>query len=142
MGRFLSPKLKSLRVADIGVQFVGGAVTVDDKHDERMRRLAEFGVVEDTSAAPPAATVPEQTGAVGAEPEGDQSTGDQSDGDDTAELSPPAGNASRDDWAAFAAKIGLEVDASEKRDDIRTRVEALLAEDEDDEDDDESDDTE
>ncbi|WP_168428976.1 hypothetical protein [Microbacterium sp. K36] len=39
---------------------------------------------------------------------------------------PPAGNASRDEWVAFAKEIGITVDDSAKRDEIRAQVEQLL----------------
>ncbi|MEV8167343.1 hypothetical protein AB0O70_05405 [Microbacterium paraoxydans] len=39
---------------------------------------------------------------------------------------PPAGNASRDEWVAFAKEIGITVDDSMKRDEIRAQVEQLL----------------
>jgi len=47
--------------------------------------------------------------------------------DDSEELpEPPAGNASREEWAAFAKEIGISVDDSVKRDEIRAQVEQLL----------------
>ncbi len=44
--------------------------------------------------------------------------------EETPEL--PAGNASRDEWVAFAKEIGISVDDSVKRDEIRAQVEQLL----------------
>ena len=59
----------------------------------------------------------------------DESDGsDGSDGSDESDESvqPPAGNASRDEWAAFAAGLGIVVEDSTKRDEIRAQVEQLL----------------
>ena len=48
----------------------------------------------------------------------------------------PRGNASREEWAAYADSLGIEVSKSAKRDDIKNAVAFVLAEsDEDDEDD-------
>lgn len=58
-------------------------------------------------------------------------------GEEGTEPTPPAGNASREEWAAFAATLGITVEDSAKRDEIRALVEQLLDE-SDDEADDES----
>lgn len=49
------------------------------------------------------------------------------------ELAPPAGNASREEWAAFAAELGVDVPEGAKRDEIRDLVTRLLDDDSDDE---------
>lgn len=45
---------------------------------------------------------------------------DESDEDDLLER--PAGNASREDWAAYAAQEGVEIEADMKRDDIKAAI--------------------
>lgn len=50
---------------------------------------------------------------------------------DPAEVEAPAGNASREKWAAYAAHLGIEVADDATRNEIRDNVEQLLGEDED-----------
>jgi hypothetical protein len=60
-------------------------------------------------------------------------------GEEGAEPTPPAGNASREEWVAFAATLGITVEDSTKRDEIRALVEQLLDQNDDEDDsDDES----
>lgn len=47
---------------------------------------------------------------------------DDSDEDSDAPLERPAGNASREDWAAYAAQEGVELEPDMKRDDIKAAV--------------------
>ncbi|WP_431792733.1 hypothetical protein [Microbacterium paraoxydans] len=61
----------------------------------------------------------------------DSDHSDDSDDADNADDSdestqPPAGNASRDEWAAFATGLGIVVEDTTKRDEIRAQVEQLL----------------
>ncbi|WP_205829311.1 hypothetical protein [Microbacterium sp. B19(2022)] len=64
------------------------------------------------------------------EPDGSHES-DGSDGSDESDESdestqPPAGNATRDEWAKFAAGLGIVVEDTTKRDEIRAQVEQLL----------------
>ncbi len=45
---------------------------------------------------------------------------------DSGEPEIPAGNASRESWAAYATHLGIDVGADAKRDEIRALVENLL----------------
>lgn len=46
------------------------------------------------------------------------------------ELTPPAGNASTEEWATFARSLGIEIDEGAKRDEIRALVTSLIESDE------------
>lgn len=50
--------------------------------------------------------------------------GEDDESDEPTVLERPAGNASREDWAAFAAQEGVEVNDNMKRDDIKAAVDA------------------
>jgi len=39
----------------------------------------------------------------------------------------PRGNASRDEWVAYAATLGIEIPEDAKRDDIKAQIEAAKA---------------
>lgn len=51
--------------------------------------------------------------------------GEADDSDEPEVLDRPAGNASREKWAAYAAQEGVEVDAEMQRDDIKAAVDAV-----------------
>lgn len=67
-------------------------------------------------------------GSDGSEDSEDSDGSDGSEDSDESDEStqPPAGNASRDEWAAFATGLGIVVEDSTKRDEIRAQVEQLL----------------
>ena len=139
---FRSPRAKALLHTGIAggrryaAQFVDGEFTTDDDAlAARLRRLGALGVIEvngpTVTVVPP---TPPTAGPAGAAGEG--AAGSAGDGEGQAqsgeELTPPAGNASREDWAAFAVRLGIDVSDDQKRDDIKAIVETLLADREDD----------
>lgn len=93
----------------------GSRVSVSD---EKGIRLLRQGYRTVDGKAPKPAPVP-------AEPVVEETNGD--------DLEPPRGNASREEWAAFAVSLGIEVSEDAKRDEIKVLVEELLADDESDE---------
>ena len=86
----------------------GTRATLDREWIEERDELEEFltDLIEPTEPVAPAEPV---------EPDGSEELPE-----------PPAGNASREEWVAFAKEIGITVDDSAKRDEIRAQVEQLL----------------
>lgn len=131
MGRWKSPLYPGLLVIG-AVKFVDGVADVDDEHDARLTKLSKLGVVPDNAQPAPvgAGSGNPADGEAPADAEGTEPGGE--DGPQV-----PAGNASRAEWATFVAELGVTVDDTMKRDDLRALAEQLLADDDEESDDDE-----
>lgn len=115
MAHWLSTRYPNLLVADLPVQFVDGEAEADDRHTPRLAQLGALGVVP--AGAPAPATVPPPAEA---DEESDEETADG----DAPVPSPPAGNASKADWAAYAEALGIDVDGM-SRDEIRDLIASI-----------------
>lgn len=130
-----SEKYKGLIVGDVGLRFVDGELeTEDPKVLARLRRLAHLGVVvpDDTPSgrrSGPRSGSKAGQGATGKGKAPEPATTPQkpADGPESG-VSEPKGNASRDEWAAYATHLGLEVSEDAGRDAIKELVAAAAAE--------------
>lgn len=94
MATLRSPRYRSLVISDLGVRFTDGVLeTTDERVIARARRLGSLGVtVEDADEPAPV-------------------RGERRE--------PPRGNASRAAWADYAVSLGVPVDESWTRNEIR-----------------------
>lgn len=92
-----STRYRGLVISDLGVRFVDGVLeTSDERVIARARRLGSLGVtVEDTGGPGPVRVERRE---------------------------PPRGNASRQAWVDFAESVGVVVDESWTRNEIREAV--------------------
>lgn len=128
----------SLLIADLGVQLDGGVAHVSNPAvaarltPGRRKALAALGVtVSDDDATGTQPSTPESTpsAGTGTDADGDEGT-DRDEDDDT--LEPPAGNASTADWAAYAARLGIDVPDGARRDEIRDLIDSIVGDDDED----------
>ncbi|WP_163185972.1 hypothetical protein [Cellulosimicrobium sp. SL-1] len=130
-----SEKYKGLIVGDVGLRFVDGELEVEDpKVLARLRRLAHLGVVvpDDTPSgrrSGPRSGTKAGQGATGKGKAPEPASTPQKPADaPEGGVAEPKGNASRDEWAAYAAHLGLEVPDDAGRDAIKDLVAAAAAE--------------
>jgi hypothetical protein len=124
-----SEKYKGLIVGDLGVRFVDGELDVDDpKVLDRLRGLTALGVV-----VPDAAPSGRRSGArsstkagQGVKTKESGPTG-EGDGAKTPEGAEPKGNASRDEWAAYAEHLGVTVSNDAGREAIKDLIQEAVA---------------
>lgn len=126
MATLHSPTYPSLVLSDLGVRFVDGELVTDDPRVlARAHRLAHLGVTiehdeTETEAAP---EVPAGT------PLSAEEAAEVARREAAPEVSPtpaapasPKGNATREEWAAHAAELGVEVPEGAGQREIRALV--------------------
>jgi hypothetical protein len=129
-----SETYKGLIVSDVGVRFVDGELEVEDpKVLARLRRLAHLGVVvpDDVpsgrrSGSRGGTRAGQGSAGKGKAPEpanAPQKPADEPEGG----VIEPKGNASREEWAAYAAHLGVQVPDDSGRDAIKELVAAAVA---------------